>query len=54
MNFQEILTFIIVAAAGVFVVVKFIRQFTHGDEPVKCSKCELYKAVNTKETHHKG
>lgn len=42
---QEIIAFGIVAVAALFTALRFMRQFTRGDQAPKCSKCELYKAV---------
>jgi len=47
MAVQEIIAFGLVAVAALYSFAKFIRQFTHGDEPAQCSKCELKKVVTT-------
>ncbi len=48
MGVQEIIVFAVVLIAGIFTAAKFVRQFTRGDAPEKCGKCELNKAVSEK------
>ncbi|RMF65411.1 MAG: hypothetical protein D6743_08045 [Calditrichaeota bacterium] len=55
MGVQEISTFLIVAAAAAFTARRFIRQFTHGDEPDgKCAKCGLNQAALQKKATKPG
>ncbi len=42
---QELIAYLIVAAAVTFSARKFFRQFTQGEKGSKCAKCELNKMM---------
>ncbi len=51
MGIQEIITLTIVAAAALYSLRRFLRQFQQSDdEHPRCAKCEINKAVRNRVT----